>query len=180
MDLGIISMRYAKALLRFSQENKEEEQVYAEMQDLAKPFQLCPTLQKALLNPTAGDEEKVRLLTVATCGEGTLTASSARFLQMVVKNRRADVMLFVANSFCTLYRKDKHLVKARLVVSTAVDDAVITRLRQMVESRQQGDIQFEMEVRPEIQGGFILEYGTYRLDASLRSQINKLKRQLAQ
>ena len=29
MDLGIISMRYAKALLKFAAEHKEEERVYA-------------------------------------------------------------------------------------------------------------------------------------------------------
>ena len=30
MDLGIISMRYAKALLRFAEEHNEDKQVYDE------------------------------------------------------------------------------------------------------------------------------------------------------
>lgn len=178
MDLGIISMRYAKALLRYAQENRQEEQVYTEMQTLVRTFQLCPALQNALLNPVMSSDEKVRLLTLASCGKGEASPTLVRFLRMVVKKERADVMLFMAHSYCTLYQKVKHLVKARLVVPTQVDDTVIARIRQIVEAKLHGDIQFEVEVQPEIEGGFILEYGTYQLDASLRSQMARLKRRL--
>lgn len=178
MDLGIISMRYAKALLRYAEENKQEEQVYAEMQTLSRTFHLCPALQNALLNPVMSSDEKVRLLTLASCGKSEPSSTLVRFLRMVVKNERADVMLFMAHSYCTLYQDAKHLVKARLVVATEVDDTVIARIRQIVEGKLHGDIQFEVEVQPEIEGGFILEYGTYQLDASLRSQMAKLKRRL--
>ena len=40
------------------------------------------------------------------------------------------------------------------------------------------NIEFEVEEDPEILGGFILEYDTYRLDASLRTQFNQLRREL--
>ena len=178
MDLGIISMRYAKALLRYAEENRQEEQVYAEMQTLSRTFRLCPALQDALLNPVMSSDEKVRLLTLASCGEREPSLSLVRFVRMVVKKERADVMLFMAHSYCTLYQDAKHLVKARLVVATQVADTVIARIRQIVEAKLHGDIQFEVEVQPEIEGGFILEYGTYQLDASLRSQMAKLKRRL--
>lgn len=179
MDLGIISMRYAKALLRFAEEQRQESQVYTEMQTLATSFARVPALQSALLNPVAGSAEKVRLLTVAACGKAEASAATTLFLQLVVRKGRADVMQFVAHSFCSIYRQTKHIINARLVVPTQVDDEVIARLRKMVEGKTNGNIQFEMEVNPEIEGGFILEYGTYRLDASLRTQISKLKRQLA-
>lgn len=58
MDLGIISMRYAKALLTFAQELKEDEQVYAETTTLAEAFRLVPGLQQALLNPVLTLEQK--------------------------------------------------------------------------------------------------------------------------
>ncbi len=53
-------------------------------------------------------------------------------------------------------------------------------MREMVESRTNGTVEFETEVDPDIIGGFILEYDTYRMDASvnnrLRNILNTLKK----
>lgn len=178
MDLGIISMRYAKALLKLACENGEDDKVYAEMQTLAASFNRVPTLQKALTNPVASAGEKERLLQLAICGQNSPSATSQAFIALIVKKKRTDVMMFVAHSFCSLYREKHHIIQARLVVPTEVEEKVVGQLRQVVERKSSGNIQFEMEVKPEIEGGFILEYGTYRLDASLRTQISKIKRQL--
>ena len=47
-------------------------------------------------------------------------------------------------------------------------------MRKMVESRTQGIVEFETEVNPDIIGGFILDYDTYRMDASVKSQLNAI------
>jgi len=47
-------------------------------------------------------------------------------------------------------------------------------MRQMVESRTKGTVEFESEVNPDIIGGFILEYDTYRMDASVKSKLNSI------
>ena len=49
MDIGIVSIRYAKALLQFAMENHEEDGVYREMSAMADVFMKLPALQKALL-----------------------------------------------------------------------------------------------------------------------------------
>ena len=47
-------------------------------------------------------------------------------------------------------------------------------MQQMVESRTQGVVEFNTEVAPEIIGGFILEYDTYRMDASVRTKLHSM------
>ena len=39
-------------------------------------------------------------------------------------------------------------------------------------------MEFEVCVDEKIEGGFILEYDTYRLDASLRTQLDQIHREL--
>ena len=51
-------------------------------------------------------------------------------------------------------------------------------MRQRVESRTQGTVEFQTEVDPEIIGGFILEYDTYRMDASIQNQLRQILTQL--
>lgn len=180
MDLGIISTRYAKALLRFAAENGEDEQVYAEMQTLSRTFESVPRLQQAVLNPVLTTAQCERLLVCAACGENEPSASTRKFISLVVRKGRGSVMQLIANSYGTLYRQAHHLVSAKLTVPFAAGDAVIAKMRRMVEAKAKGDILFEVKVNPDIEGGFILEYDTYRLDASVRSQLAKLRRQLAQ
>jgi len=47
-----------------------------------------------------------------------------------------------------------------------------------VESKTNGTVEFETEVNPDIIGGFILEYDTYRMDASVKSKLNTILNQL--
>ena len=48
------------------------------------------------------------------------------------------------------------------------------KMRQMVGSKTNGTVEFETEVNPDILGGFILEYDTYRMDASVKSRLNSI------
>lgn len=178
MDIGIISSRYAKTLLRFATDNGEEQKVYEEMQILAESFRRVPALQQALLNPVLTAEQKEALLVSAAAGEKEPTASTRSFLRLVVANKRADLMTFVANTFVELYHREKHIIKGRLVVPTEVSEATAAKLRKMVEDRTQSHVEFTTEVNPAIGGGFVLEYDTYRLDASLRTQLAELRRNL--
>ena len=51
-------------------------------------------------------------------------------------------------------------------------------MKQLVESKSLGTVEFQTEVNPEIIGGFILEYDTYRMDASVKTKLNTILTQL--
>lgn len=176
MDIGVISTRYAKSLLKFSTENQEEQKVYEEMQILSENFQRVPALQEALKNPIYTDAAKIELLKSATGGESTTTRSIQRFYELLVEHRRADYMVFIANSYITLYRADKNIMNSKLTVPVSVSDSICEKLKKFVEKESNCLVDFDIQVDKEIMGGFILEYGTYRLDASLRTQLAKLHR----
>lgn len=179
MDIGIISSRYAKTLLRFAAENKEEDKVYQEMQTLAASFRSVPALQQAMLSPVLTAGQKENLLDTAAAGDGKPTETTKRFVRLVTQNKRADLMTFIANTYVELYHKSKHLVKGRLIVPVQVSKATEQKLRQMVESRTGGsNVEFSTDIDPTLGGGFVLEYDTYRLDASLKTQLRELRRVL--
>ena len=178
MDLGIISMRYANALLLFATENGEEEQVYTETSTLAESYLEVPALQQAMINPVLTDAQKQNILLTAACGTSEPSKSLSRFVLLVLKKMRADIMLFVAHSYGTLYRKKNHIIKGELTLPTALKPEIIQRLKEMVEGKSKCRVDFKVKEDPAIGGGFILQYDTYRLDASVRSQLAKFKREL--
>jgi len=48
------------------------------------------------------------------------------------------------------------------------------KMRKVVEAKTQGTVEFETQVDPDIIGGFVLEYDTYRMDASVKSRLNDI------
>lgn len=178
MDLGIISMRYAKALLLFAEQQHEEERVYAETSALAQSFLSVPALEQALLNPALSNEKKEQLLLTAACGKNAPSASLKRFVQLVTKKMRTEIMALVAHAYGTLYRQKNHIIRGKLVVPATLPATLIEKLQQMVEAKSKCKVDFEVKEDAAIGGGFILEYDTYRLDASVRTQLAKLKREL--
>ena len=172
MDIGVISVRYARALLKSATDVKIETDVYKEMQTLAKSFMEVPQLRQTIDNPMLSKDTKQQLLLTAV-GEKPCELTKA-FISLVLKEDRENVMQFIANSYVTLYRQQKNVIRGRLITAAAVSPATEQKMRQMVESKTNGTVEFETEVNPDIIGGFILEYDTYRMDASVKSKLNSI------
>ena len=172
MDIGVISVRYARALLKSATDAKIEDDVYKEMQTMAKTYAEVPQLRQTIDNPMLSKDTKQTLLLTAV-GEKPCELTKA-FISLVLKEDRENVMQFIANSYVTLYRQQKNVIRGRLITAAAVSPATEQKMRQMVESKTNGTVEFETEVNPDIIGGFILEYDTYRLDASVKSKLNSI------
>ncbi len=172
MDIGVISVRYARALLKSATDQKLEEKVYQEMMTIAQSYLEVPQLRQTIDNPMLSKDKKQMLLLTAV-GEkpSELTKS---FIQLVLKEDRENVMQFMANSYITLFRKQKNVIRGKLTTAARVSAQTEQKMRQMVESKTNGTVEFETEVNPDIIGGFILEYDTYRMDASVKTQLNNI------
>ena len=172
MDIGVISVRYARALLKSAIDQKLDEQVYHEMQLLAKSYIDVPQLRQTIDNPMIAKDKKQILLTTAA---GPLASQLTQsFIALVLKEDRENVIQFMANSYITLYRKQKNVIRGKLTTAARVSADTEQKMRQMVESKTHGTVEFETEVNPDIIGGFILEYDTYRMDASVKSKLNSI------
>ena len=177
MDIGVISVRYARALLKSATEAKIEDAVYTEMQQLAKSYVEVPQLRFTIDNPMLSKDKKEALLLTAV-GEKPSDLTKT-FIKLVLKEDRERVMQFIANSYVTLYRQQKNVIRGRLITAAAVSPATEQKMRQMVEGKTNGTVEFESEVDPDIIGGFILEYDTYRIDASVKTKLNSILTQLS-
>ena len=176
MDIGVISVRYARALLKSATDAKIEQQVYAEMQQIAKSYIEVPQLRSTIDNPMLSKDKKQALLLTAAGREPSDLMKV--FISLVLKEDRESVMQFIANSYVTLYRQQKNVIRGRLITAAAVSPETEQKMRQMVESKTNGTVEFETEVNPDIIGGFILEYDSYRMDASVKAKLNSILTQL--
>jgi F-type H+-transporting ATPase subunit delta len=176
MEIGVISVRYARALLKCATEQKIEDKVYLEMQTLAQSYLQVPELRFTIDNPMLAKDKKESLI-ITACG-GDVSPLTRRFVALVLGEDRESTLQFMASSYITLYRKQKNITCGKLITAVAVTPQIERKMRQKVESRTQGTVEFQTEINPDIIGGFILEYDTYRMDASIQNQLRNILAQL--
>lgn len=173
MNEGMISKRYAKALLLYAVDQKAEDVLFAEMKKVASSFLREPRLRMAMDNPTLNAEDKLALVKAAVGAKPS--NEYIRFAELVVKKRREMYLRNIALSYIDLYCEAKHINTGKLVTATPVDDATKQKMKSLLQKIKPGTLDFETSVDPDIEGGFILYIDTYRLDASVKSQLKRIK-----
>ncbi len=176
MNSGMVSMRYARALFSYALEKKAEDTIFSEMKILSENLASSSQLRATLDNPVLSTREKLELIKLAV-GE-TVSDVFVRFIQLVLHQRRENHLQTISLVYLDLYRKYKNISVGKLVTACPVDDTTINKIKQLVKQKEEGTIEFVTEVDPKLGGGFILYIGTYRLDASVASQLSRIKSQL--
>lgn len=178
MNQGIVSSRYAKALLKFSLEKGEAEKVYLEMRQVVTAYTQVCELKTALANPVLSAAQKLALLRAAATIEGHLSASTERFLQLLVEKQREEWLLFIAQSYIDDYRKNQLLCEGTLTLAAPIGEeklqALIARLQTVVTEKVEVAVQYDKSIL----GGFVFEYDNQLLDMSVKKKLSTIHREL--
>lgn len=149
MNSGAISTRYAKALLLYTQ-------------GTGRVTQVCDQIKAMLENP-----EHV---------PSPLEADLERFISLLVKRGRKEYLRPVFRAFIDLYCKEYGIKYARLTVVTDTP-GLKEKMQALLEKQTGCRVFLETEVDPGLVGGFTVEVGGYMLDASVRHQIELIRRE---
>ena len=103
------------------------------MSVLAQIYIDVPRLRFTIDN-TMLPKDKKRSLIVTALG-GTPSELTAKFVDIVLREDRESVMQFMANSYITLYRKQKNIIRGKLTTAVAVSEATELKMKKMVESK---------------------------------------------
>ncbi|MDR0988176.1 MAG: F0F1 ATP synthase subunit delta [Prevotellaceae bacterium] len=177
MDIGIISSRYAKALMQYGQNTGTEDALYQEIRSLERSLRTHPALRQALANPILEVKEKLSLITTATVGDGQTNREFNRFMTLVLRNRREQFLHYICLSFLRLYRNSKHIATVKLITAAPARHSTWERVRKQARKLLHASIELHTEVNPAIEGGFIIDLNDFRLDASVATQLKRVKKQ---
>jgi len=177
MNESQISVRYAKALFQSALEQKLLDRVYKDMEVLTSTCKL-EDFQYMLVVPTLQSSQKIKLL--GSIFDGKFTKISLSMLNLVVRNKREVYLPGIARYFMDLYRKAKGVSTATLVTAQSVDDSTIKSIRQLIKKADDSEVELSASVDDGLIGGFVLTIEDMRYDASVASNLRKLKKQLLQ
>lgn len=150
MNTGIISTRYATAFLKYVEETGGGERVCEQIWDLLHDRDARPEVLEPEL------EQLVRIVSA---------------------NGRMSEIRFILRSFISMYYRSKGIKLVRLISTAPVSEDIQQRLCRLLEGQFDCKVSFDAELDPSIIGGFVLIIDDYMLDASVRNQIEKIRRE---
>jgi F-type H+-transporting ATPase subunit delta len=177
MNESQISVRYAKALFQSALEQKLLDEVYRDMEVLTSTCKL-EEFQYMLVVPTLQPSQKISM-----CAEifgKLLSGISISMINLVIKNKRESYLPGIARYFSDLYRKEKGVRSASLVTAQAIDDKAMEGIRTLIKKAYDAEVELSASVDSDVIGGFVLTVEGMRYDASVASNLRKLKKQLLQ
>jgi len=175
MNRGIISTRYAKALLSYALERGVEDEVYTQIIQLSQSFNEVPELEKSLASPILSAENKVSL--VRTASGSAVSDEFDRFINLVLINKREYLLHSISLMYTNLYHKYKNISVCNLVTAVPVSNEVEERIKKLITDKTHGSVELKKSVNPDILGGFVFELNYNRLDASIATQLKRIKKQ---
>lgn len=174
MNIGVISTRYAKALLDYSVTLGDEETTYRNMLQLMGVLQSVKELSVMLRSPHLSPKERISII----CSAVEPSGAFKKFAALVVRQGREDMLLFIAHAYVMLYRKKKGIFAAKFVTASPVSDDFRREITGMIEKRMKSEVELECVSDSSLIGGFIIEANSKRLDASVKGEIGKIRKAL--
>lgn len=177
MNRSIVITRYATALVKYARESGHGARVCSEAETLMKAIGSVPELRRMV---TAADDvvtpfEKKKLLQSAL--GNLLSTEMSRFLTLLNQNGRMNLVEDIMRDFVDVYYRSIGIRKAHLITTREPSEYFLQRLKALVKSKTGEDVMIEVEVDPDIVGGFIVDLDDYLLDASVRRQLDLIREQ---
>ncbi len=177
MNTGIVSARYAEALLKYVHVTGNGQQVYDQVLFLDKCMVEIDVLRGMINNPkSVADKVKLNVLCTVIGGEKDAAPELMQLFALIIKNKRVNFLPVIIRTFITKYRHENHIFTERLTVATESKE-----LEEILKERGKlatgGEILIDTIVDPSIIGGFILDVGDMRMDASVASQLQVIRHQ---
>jgi len=170
-----VANRYAKSLLGLVAEKGNLEEAFNDMLLIKKTCSENRDLVVLLKSPVVNTEKKVSILT--SIYEKNVSKVTMLFIALITKNRREGALPEIADAFVAQYKAMKGITPAVVTSASVLADDAKKKISDLVQKEVGGTVELEMEINPELIGGFILRIGDKQLDTSILSKIGDLRQE---
>ncbi len=179
MDKNKLNIRYAQALLDLALERNSLDLVYDEMKAIYHLCKESKELANVLKSPIIKGSKKVQI--VQEIFSSKFSELTTQYLLFLVYKKREVNLKNIARAFLELYKDKNNIETAYLYTadsdsSERVSEAIIP----VLETFTGKTVEKETVISPQMIGGFRLVFGDSLYDASISTQLNKLKKEFSE
>ncbi|MBN1650620.1 MAG: ATP synthase F1 subunit delta [Bacteroidales bacterium] len=168
-----LANRYAKALFELALEHQKLESVAKDMQLVNGVVAENRDLALLLKSPVVKAHKKIAVFNALF--EKQVDALSLKFLNLLAKNGREDIIQQVTASWSTIYNDYRGITEAWLTSANVLEKDARSAILAMLKKLSGKEVDLHEFVNADLIGGFVVTLGDYQYDASTKTLIRRLK-----
>ncbi len=176
MNESKISVRYAKAFFASAVERKLLDSIKKDVDLLIQLLRTQPRLKELLTSPVVKTKEKGIILDKIF--KDIVNELTIDFLHLLLKNNREVYLLEMCLNFQILYSKLTGIKSAQLISAVELDVEQLQQFNELIMERFGSKANVVTTVDENLLGGFILKVEDHQLDASVSTQLKRMRREL--
>ncbi len=176
MSVYRVSYRYANSLIQLAQEKNIFEKVSADGGLIYNTLNMSKELRLILKSPVIKPAVKKELL--GKIFEKKITGETFGFLNFVIEKNREDILFEIFKEFNTLVDKKNGVVKASVTSAVDLTDDMKRNLLVRLENKTSAKVVANYKIDQKIIGGFITQIEDTVYDASIKHQLELLRKTL--
>jgi F-type H+-transporting ATPase subunit delta len=110
--------------------------------------------------------------------QGKVNDLTLNFLVLITQNRREKQIPSIFRDLGDMYRKSLGISTALLTTARELDASLVEQIRKELESVSGTKVELSQQIDPQLIGGFVLRMDDLQYDASVSTQLKKIKESL--
>lgn len=172
-----IARVYAKALFDVAKEKDKLDDVHEQLGQFADALEESPDMQAFFFSPYFSSADKQEGISKAVSGA---ESELVNFLELLAEKHRMPVLFAVRRAFDELYAEERKRIAVTLTSAVELDPKVVKKVGEEIKRQTGREIEIETTVDEGVLGGLVLQVGNKVLDASVRSKLDRLRREISQ
>jgi F-type H+-transporting ATPase subunit delta len=170
-----IAQVYARSLFEVARDRDRIDVVREQLGQFADALDENRELQVFFFSPYFSTEEKVEGLrrTVQDADDIVLNT-----LALLIENHRMPAIHRIRRTYDGLWREHNKLLPVQITSAVALDESVVQRVSEEIGRQTGRQVELTTRVDESVLGGLVLQVGNQILDASIRSRLERLRRQV--
>lgn len=173
--MAVAQRIYANALFEAAKEKGRLEPVRDDLHAFVNAVGEVPELRELLVNPQLDAGVRADALTSLLGDADELVRN---FILLVVEKGRAEELDGIVEELDTLVAAEEGILDVELTTAVELSDDDATKILGQIEQVSGHRLRASRKVEPALIGGFVLQAGSYRADASVRGRLERLRREL--
>jgi F-type H+-transporting ATPase subunit delta len=170
-----IAQVYARALFEVATERDEIDLVREQLGQFADALSESRELQMFFFSPYFSTEEKEEGLDKAVTDAHPTVVN---FLKLLLENHRMPVIFRVRREYDRLWQEENKLLPVQITSAVELDPSVAQRVGDEIGRQTGRTVELTSSVDPEVLGGIVVRVGNSIIDASIRTRLENLRKQV--
>jgi F-type H+-transporting ATPase subunit delta len=167
---------YARSLFEVATEHDKLDVVREQLGQFADALSETRELQTFFFSPYFSTEEKKDGLAKAVTDADETVFN---FLELLLENHRMPVIFRVRREYDRLWEEANRLLPVQITSAVELDPSVAERIGEEIGRQTGRTVELTSNVDPEVLGGIVVRVGNSILDASIRTRLENLRKQVA-